>query len=60
MDKETYSDLGPICPHCGREYTADEPFYYDEMLTELECDECEKTFNVRVYHDVSWTCTVKD
>jgi len=54
---ETYSHDGPQCPHCGRQFTADEPHYYDEMnYTRDECDECEKPFAVRVYTSVSWTC----
>ena len=54
---ETYSNDGPQCPHCGRQYTADEPHYYDEMnYTRDTCDECEKPFAVRVHTSVSWWC----
>lgn len=54
---ETYSHEGPKCPHCGRQYTADEPSYFDEMAyTEETCDECEKTFKVTVCTDTTWTC----
>lgn len=54
---ETYSTDGPICPHCGRQYCADEGHYFDEQnYTEQECDECGTTFAVRVYTSTSWTC----
>jgi DNA-directed RNA polymerase subunit RPC12/RpoP len=54
---ETYSTEGPICPHCKRQFTADEPHYYDETgYTEDECDNCGKKFSVRVYVSTSWTC----
>lgn len=57
----TYSNEGPKCPYCGRQYTADDAGYYDERTyTEETCDSCEKTFDVEVYHSVSWTCTARD
>lgn len=53
----TYSTDGPVCPHCGRAYTPDEAYYYDESrFTEMDCDECGKKFRVRVYTSTSWTC----
>jgi Zn ribbon nucleic-acid-binding protein len=58
---ETFSSEGPICPHCQRQYTADEAWYYDEMrLTEMECEECGKTFSVSVFTQTTWTCEPKD
>lgn len=54
---ETYSREGPQCPHCGRQYTADEPWYYDETnFTADVCDQCDKPFKVSVYTSTSWTC----
>jgi hypothetical protein len=54
---ETYSHEGPQCPHCGRQYTADDPWYYDEdKCTEDTCDECGKPFSISVHTSVSWTC----
>jgi transposase-like protein len=54
--KELYSTEGPICPYCGRQYTADEAGYYDEMnYTSETCDECGNEFSVRVYTSTSWT-----
>jgi len=54
---ETYSHEGPKCPYCGRQYTADEPHYYDEMnYTKETCDKCEKEFEVRVEQTVAWAC----
>ena len=59
--RETYESEGPKCPCCGRQYTADESFYYDEMrYTEETCDDCGVTFDVSVYTSVTWTCTERD
>ena len=56
--RETYETEGPKCPCCGRQYTADEPGYYDEMrYTEETCDNCGETFDVEVYTSTTWTCT---
>lgn len=53
----TYSHEGPECPYCGRKYTPDDPYYYDEAhYTRQECDDCGKVFAVEVYHSTSWTC----
>ena len=58
---ETYESEGPKCPYCGRQYTADEAGYYDEMnYTEEECDECGQTFDVSVYTQTTWTCTARE
>jgi ribosomal protein L37AE/L43A len=57
---ETYSHEGPQCPHCGRQYTADDPNFYREDYTDETCDECGKPFKVSVYHSVSWTSTPVD
>ena len=58
---ETYETEGPKCPYCARQYTADEPHYFDEMaFTEMECDACDRTFKVAVYTSTSWTCTTID
>jgi rRNA maturation protein Nop10 len=57
---DTYEHEGPKCPYCGRQYTADDPAYFDEMnYTEEDCDSCGKTFDVAVYHTVSWTCSAR-
>ncbi len=61
MSEETYSTEGPECPYCGRQYTADEPGYFDEQgYTEETCDSCGETFDVSVYHSVSWTCSPRE
>lgn len=53
----TYSTDGPVCPHCRRQYTPDEPHYFDEKgYTKEECDGCGKTFAVEVFTQTSWTC----
>jgi hypothetical protein len=54
----TYSTDGPICPYCGRQFTPDDPSYYDQhQMTELECNNCRGTFSVEVAHSVSWACS---
>ena len=56
--RETYETEGLKCPCCDRQYTADDPVYYDEMrYTEETCDECGATFDVSVDHRTTWTCT---
>lgn len=61
MTDDTHSDEGPKCPYCGRQYTADEPHYFSEQnYTEETCDQCDKTFDVDVWHSVSWSCTARD
>lgn len=57
MSEETYSSEGPECPYCHRQYTADEPHYFNETnYTRETCDECGKTFRVQVHTTVSWLC----
>lgn len=57
MTEETYSSEGPQCPHCGRQYTADEAFYFDDKnYTRETCDECNRPFTVSVDHHTSWRC----
>jgi hypothetical protein len=54
---ETYSDKGPICPHCQHQHKAsDDPYLYDEELTEMECHDCGKQLSVFVFTRTSWTC----
>ena len=54
---ETYSTEGPQCPYCERQFTADEPHYFDEMnYREETCDECGKKFEVDVCSTVAWSC----
>lgn len=52
----TYETRGARCPYCQHLHEADESYWYDEMLTEHECDDCGKTFEVRVYTSTSWSC----
>lgn len=53
---ETRSSNGPICPHCGFEYTPDEAYFYSEDYTREKCCSCNKEFYVSVYHKITWTC----
>ena len=57
--KDTYSTEGPKCPYCEHQHVPDDPFYYDEYLTEMECGKCERTFCVQVEHSTSWTANEK-
>src|SRR6185437_13304225 len=57
-DKRTYSEEGPQCPHCGRQFTADDGAYYQNEYTEDDCDECGKKFSVEVCQTTSWSCDV--
>jgi hypothetical protein len=52
----TYSTEGPICPYCACGITPDDPFFYDDLSTELECEECGKTFAMEVQHSTAWAC----
>jgi len=53
---ESYSKEGPKCPYfgCGRQFTADDKFYY--TMTLLECDECGRTSTVQVETETTWIC----
>jgi len=56
--QDTHSDEGPQCPHCGFQYTADDPLYYDEMgYTSDTCCECGKDFEVEVSISIAWNCS---
>ena len=50
-----YSTVGPICPYCLHEATADEPGYFDESMVTDECGSCGKTYQVSVRISTSWT-----
>jgi len=56
MTESTFSTEGPKCPHCGRQFTADDAAYYQPAYVKDECDECGKTFSVDVHYEVSWRC----
>lgn len=61
MSKDTYEFEGPKCPYCGRQYTADDPAYFDEMnYTEEDCDGCGKTFDVQVHTSTAWACSPRE
>jgi hypothetical protein len=54
--KDTYSDKGPICPHCKHEHDADDDggFFYDHDLTEMTCHGCNEPFAVTPNCTWSW------
>jgi hypothetical protein len=58
--QETYSTTSPICPYCAHEHQHDGGYFYDQMLTDIECDSCSNRFGVEVYVSTSWRCTPLD
>jgi hypothetical protein len=57
---DTYSTAGPLCPYCGHQHRADDPFYYDEGVTQMECEHCDLKFDVRIYTQTSWSCDKRE
>ncbi len=57
MVDETYETDAPRCPYCRHLHQHDGGYFYDEGLTELECESCGRTSEMRVYTSTSWTCT---
>jgi len=49
-----YSTNGPICPYCNHQHYPDGPYFYDDSVTELECENCDKTFDVRITTTTTW------
>lgn len=60
--KDTYSDKGPICPYCGHQHIAgDDPeIYYNEDMTEHECNSCGREFEVRAWMSWEWFAEAKN
>lgn len=50
----SYSTKGPICPNCEHQHQADEPFYFDEDMTWMDCEHCDRVFVVEVHTQTSW------
>ena len=59
-DSYTYNTDAPECPHCHYVHTHDGGFFYDEDLTEYQCESCGEVFDVQVYTSTSWTCSPKE
>lgn len=59
MSDEYRSEEGPICPYCKEGITADEGYFYDEDLTEMECGHCLEKYAVQVCLSASWTTSKK-
>ena len=56
LPEKTYEDgEGPKCPFCGRQWTADDPIYYDEDGFEDECDSCGNAVEIKPHLSVAWT-----
>lgn len=55
---ETYSTDGPVCPHCGYQHEHDGGYFYDESLTEFDCEGCGKSVAISVYTLTTWSCSV--
>jgi transposase-like protein len=57
---EHYSTHAPVCPYCDYKHEHDDGYFYDEGLTEYQCERCDKVFNLSVYTLTSWTTTVRE
>lgn len=55
MSQEQFSSAGPVCPYCENVETPDDPSYYDESATTMECGDCGATYAVQVFIDTSWS-----
>lgn len=60
MGEETYRTDAPECPYCGHVHQHDGGYFYDEGLTEAQCESCDRVFDISVYTWTSWTCTPKE
>ncbi len=60
MSKSKYSTCAPICPHCDYTHEHDGGFFYDESLTEYECEHCGKDFSIEVYTSTLWTTRARE
>ena len=60
MGEHLYQELGPRCPYCNHSHYPDEPFYWDEDTTEMECEHCGKEFGLQVHTSTSWSSFTKD
>ena len=58
--EECYSTEAPVCPHCEYKHEHDGGFFYDEGLTEYECESCGKMFDVLIYTSTSWTTSIPE
>jgi transposase-like protein len=60
MAEETYRNDAPECPYCGYVHRHDGGEFYNEDLTEYDCESCDRTFDVSVHTSTSWTCSPRD
>ena len=60
MTRENYSTEAPICPYCNYQHEHDGGFFYDESLTEHQCESCDKVFDIDVYTSTSWTTSKRE
>jgi hypothetical protein len=54
--QETYETKGPRCPYCQHLHQPDEPFYWSEETTDMECEHCDRGFEMELFVSYSWTC----
>lgn len=55
-----FSHIGPICLYCNHQHRADEAFYFDESMIAMDCESCERDFDVRVYISTSWSTAARE
>lgn len=52
MNESKYSDDGPICPVCDREFVPDEGSWFESGP--VDCDQCETRFYMEVENNPLW------
>lgn len=60
MTQETYNHEGPECPHCGHVETTDEAHYFDDMMENMECGVCGKTYACQYIRSDAWAGQSQD
>ncbi len=59
-ESHNYESAGPRCPYCDWLHSPDEPFYWDEDTSEMECERCDKEFDLQVHTTTCWTSHRKE
>ena len=51
---------GVRCPYCDHMHHPFDSFYFDEDTTEMECERCDKAFDMQVHVSTSWSSFPKE